>query len=125
MIPQTRDAWAALSGVAVTPAVVIGLVFYAVFSHPTLTLSSLASFTWWQISDLGTAAFGGASAVLLQSTEVFTAYSLVETLASSPLMVAGGVLTYSMVCALALRVLYTNLNPNRPVNGRYAHVSAS
>ena len=64
------------------------------------------------------------SAAAVQSAEVFGAYSLFETLAGAPVMVAGGVLAYSMVCALAMRVLYKNLNPNRP-DGRYAHVSAS
>jgi len=124
LVPQTREAWAALSGVAVTPAVVAGLVFYAVFSHPTLTLGSLVSFTWWQVTDLAVVGFAAFSAAAVQSAEVFGAYSLFETLAGAPVMVAGGVLAYSMVCALAMRVLYTNLIPNRP-DGRYAHVSAS
>jgi anti-sigma factor RsiW len=125
LVPQTREAWAALSGVAVTPAVITGLIFYAVFSHPTLTVGSLASFAWWQIIDLAAAGFAGFSIAAVQSAEVFGIYSLFESLAAAPMMVAGGVLAYSMVCALALRVLYRNLNPNRPVDGRYAHVSAS
>ena len=125
LVPQTREAWAALSGVAVTPAVITGLVFYAVFSHPTLTLGSLASFAWWQVTDLATAGFAAFSAAAVQSAAVFGIYPLLETLAAAPMMVAGGVLAYSMVCALALRVLYKNLNPNRPMDGRYAHVSAS
>ena len=74
LAPQTRQAWAALSGVAVTPAVSVGLVFYAVFSHPTLTIGSLASFVGWQISDLAAYVFGGVSTVALQSTEVFATY---------------------------------------------------
>lgn len=125
LVPQTREAWAALSGVAVTPAVITGLVFYAVFSHPTLTLGSLASFAWWQVTDLAAAGFAAFSGAAVQSAAVFGIYPLLETLAAAPLMVAIGVLAYSTVCALALRVLYKNLNPNRPVDGRYAHVTAS
>lgn len=125
LVPQTRQAWAALSGVAVTPAAIFGLLFYAVFSHPTLTLGSLASFAWWQVTDLASAFAARFAATALQSGEVFGLYSLVETLASAPLMVAGGVFAYSMVCGLALRVLYRNLLANRPLNGRYTHVTAS
>lgn len=123
LVPQTRRAWAALSGVAVTPAVTVGLVFYVVFSHPTLTLGSLASFAWWQMMDLTTAALSTLAAAAVQSSEAFGAYSLVELLASAPAMVAGGVVAYTMICALALRVLYKNLFTVRSTHGRRAHVS--
>ena len=125
LVPQTRQAWAALSGVAVTPVATVGLVFYTVFSHPTLTAGSLVSFAWWQVTDLAATAFGGFSATALRSAQLFGLDSLLETLASAPLMAAGGVLVYSMVCVLALRVLYRNLITKRPSYGRYAYVSAS
>lgn len=125
LVPQTREAWAALSGIAVTPAVIVGLVFYVVFSHPTLTLGSLTSFLWWQATEVAAAAFSGFSAAALQSAELFGVYSLFEAVASAPLMAAGGAMAYSLVSALALRVLYRNLIANRPLSGRYAHVSAS
>ena len=75
--------------------------------------------------DLAAGAFEGFSATALQGTQGFGMSSLFETLASAPLMVGGGVLAYSMVSALAMRVLYRNLITNRSVNGRYAYVSAS
>jgi anti-sigma factor RsiW len=125
LVPQTREAWAALSGIAVTPAVTVGLVFWVVFSHPTLTLGSLASFAWWQLSDVAGAAASALATAAVQSTEAFGAWSLVESLASAPAMVAGGVVAYTMICALALRVLYKNLIANRPTEGRYAHVSTA
>lgn len=124
-VPHTRQAWAALSGVAVTPAATVALVFYAVFSHPTLTLGSLASFAWWQVTDLAAWGWTALSSAALESTQLFGVYSLVETLSSAPLTVAGGVLVYSMASVLALRVLYRNLTDNRPLKGRYAHVTAS
>lgn len=125
LVPQTREAWAALSGAAVTPVVVVGLVAYAVFSHPTLTLGSLASFAWWQISDLLTGAGSGLTVTLVQMSEMFGIGSLIQTLAAAPLLVASGVVVYSLGSALALRVLYKNLFANRPRPGRYAHVSTA
>jgi anti-sigma factor RsiW len=125
LVPQSREAWAALSGVAVTPAVVAGLMVYAVFSHPTLTLGSLASFAWWQVADLGAIAMTAVSTMALQSVETLGVTSLFSMLASAPSVVAGGVLLYTMASALALRVLYKNLFANRPTNGRYAHASTT
>jgi anti-sigma factor RsiW len=125
LAPRTREAWAALSGVAVTPAVIAGLVAWAVFSHPTLTMGSLASFLFWQLADVSMVLFGGLTGAMAQSVDAFGARSLLEALAAAPLMVAGAVLTYSVLCVLALRVLYKNLFANRPVRDRYAHVSAT
>jgi anti-sigma factor RsiW len=70
LVPQTRRAWAAISGVAVTPAVTVGLVLYAVFSHPTLTPGALASFVWWQLSDLALAAWSVASTAVSESASL-------------------------------------------------------
>jgi len=125
LVPRTRRAWAALSGVAVTPAVTVGLVFYVVFSHPTLTPSALVSFAWWQVTDLAALGWNALAAVALESAQLFGIYSLVETLASAPFAVAGGLLVYSVGCAFALRVLYRNLISTRAVEGRYAHLTVS
>jgi anti-sigma factor RsiW len=122
MVPRTRRAWAALSGIAVTPAAIFGLLLWVVFSHPTLTPQALASFAMWQISDFVAAGWSS----LLANGPGFasgSAYdSIVQafsTLAQSPLVLAGGALLYSAVAALALRVLYKNLIAHR----RYARVS--
>lgn len=123
VVPQTRQAWAALSGVAVTPAVILGLMVWAVFSHPTLTLGSLASFAAWQVADLFTGLFSGTSALLLQSVDAFGIRTLFETVAGAPVVLAAIILTYTVLCVLAWRVLYRNLFANRSLLGRYAHVS--
>ena len=120
-MPQTREAWAALSGVAVTPAVIVGLVAWAVFSHPTLTLGSLASFMVWQAADLVTGVFAGAGSLLLQSADAFGVRFLFEILASAPLVAAGAALAYTVLCAFALRVPYRKLFANRSLYGRHAH----
>ena len=125
LVPQTRRAWAALSGIAVTPAVSVAVLLYAVFSHPTLTPRSLLAFLWWQVSDLAATAGGALAATTVQSGGLFGRYSLLETLASAPLALAGGIGAYLVFSALALRVLYKNLIARRSVDGPYAHASAS
>ena len=108
-----------------TPAVTAGLAFYAVFSHPTLTPGALLSFAWWQVTDLAAAGWTTLSASAVDGAGLFGVYSLFEALAAAPFLVASGVLAYTLVSALALRVLYKNLLANRPLDGRYAHASAS
>jgi hypothetical protein len=118
-IPRTRRAWAVLSGVAVTPAAIFGLVFWVVFSHPTLTPQALGSFALWQLSDLLSAGWNGLVTSGLEAASATGVGSLLDTLAQSPLVVAGGALAYSALAAVALRVLYKNLIAQR----RYARVS--
>lgn len=124
-VPQTRRAWAALSGIAVTPAVTFALVAYAVFSHPTLTPGALASFAWWQLADLAALGWTAVSGVALESTQVFGLGALWQTATAAPVVLGAGVLLYTVFSALALRVLYRNLITTRPVDTRYAQLSAS
>lgn len=124
LVPDPKQAVAALSGAAVTPMAVLGVVVWALWSHPTLTLGSLISFAWWQASDLAATAFGALSGFVAQNVEVAGLYPLLESAASAPAMVAVGALAYTTICALALRVLYKNLFANRP-SGRHFHVSTA
>ena len=116
LVPQTRQALAALSGVAVTPVVIVGLMAYTVFSHPALTVGSLLSFAWWQVSDLALGALSALSSAALQNADNVGVSSLFEMLAAAPFLVAGGVIVYTMASAFALRVLWKNL---------YAHASSA
>lgn len=125
LVPSSRRAWAALSGVAVTPAVTVGLVVWVVLSHPTITLGSLASFALWQLGDLASAFLTTVTASATRSAEIFGLYTILESTAATPAMVVLGVLGYTTVCAFALRVLYTNLFTSRPPRGRYAHASSA
>lgn len=124
LVPSSRRAWAALSGVAVTPAVTVGLVAWAVLSHPTITLGSLVSFALWQLGDLASAFLTTVAASATRSAEIFGIYTILESTAAAPAMAVLGVLGYAAVCAVALRILYTNLSTGRPSRGRYAHVSS-
>jgi anti-sigma factor RsiW len=119
LIPDARQALAALSGIAVTPVAIAGVLAYTVFSHPTLTFGSLVSFAWWQMTDVAAAVFSGVSAVLFPSG----AGTIAEVLAGAPMVVGASILLYTMMSALALRVLYKNLFANRPADGRYAYVT--
>jgi len=124
LLPRSRKAWAAIGGVALTPAVSFGLVLYVVFSHPTVTLSGLGSFATWQLSDLAVAAWGEAVGLGLQATRALGVDGLFAGLADAPLLAALGGLAYAVALVLALRTLYRNLGPS---GGRrqYAHVTTS
>ncbi len=122
-VPTGRQAWAALSGVAVTPVVTAGLVIWAVFSHPTLTPGALLSFTGWKIADAFTFGAGVASTALMESAGAFRLFTAVQSAAGSPTLVAVAFLAFSVGTIAALWVLYTNLVTTHPVDGRYAHAS--
>lgn len=119
MVPRTRRAWAALSGIAVTPAAIFALVLWVVFSHPTLTPQALASYALWQLSDLLAAGWNGLLVSGTQAASTVGVESLIDSLTQSPLLIAVAALAYSAVAAVALRVLYKNLITHR----RYARVS--
>ena len=123
LLPQTREAWAALAEVAVTPMATLGLLLYTVFSHPTLTPGALLSFVGWKVSALATSAFDAASAVLLESTGMFRVYSFMESLVAAPAALAGGFLVFSCLMAAATWVLYKNLIATPSVDGQYARIS--
>jgi anti-sigma factor RsiW len=125
LVPQTRQAWATVSGVALTPAVTAGLVLWSVFSHPTLTPAALASFVWWKASALAAVAWQALSARALQSASLFEVYSFFGSLAWSPAVVAGAFVALSAGTVAAIWVLYRNLFASHPVHGRVAHASLS
>ena len=125
LVPQRRKAWAAISGVAVAPAVTAGLVFSALASHPTLTPGSLASYAWWQFGDIVLAGWATLSAFAAEIAQASGTLSLFDALAAAPLVVAAGLLLYAAACAFALRVLYKHVYATNPLDGRYAQASVA
>ncbi len=125
LVPQTRQAWATVSGVALTPAITAGLVLWSVCSHPTLTPSALASFVWWKASALAAVAWQALSTRALASASLFEVYSFFGSLAWSPAVVAGTFLALSAGTVAAVWVLYRNLFASHPGDGRIAHASLS
>lgn len=113
LVPKTRRAWAALSGVALTPAVTAGLVLYAVFSHPALTPQALASFAIWKLADLYALASRALGAAALRGSQLLGMDVFADAVLGAPWVVAGAVLLYSILSVLALRVLYKNLASRR------------
>jgi len=122
-LPQTRDAWAAVAGVALTPAVTACVTLYTVFSHPTLTLGGLASFLWWQAGDLLARAGGAAVAGVAESVPAFQAFTLAQSLIHSPLAVFGGVLAFTALAAVSAWVLFKNLLTTPTVDRTHVHAS--
>jgi anti-sigma factor RsiW len=124
-VPKTRRAWAALAGASVTPAVTFGLVLYTVFSHPTLTPQALASFVFWQLTELTVTAWGGLVSGGLALVRLAGLDGLLQTVLDAPVMVAGGVAIYALASVLALRVLYKNLIARRSLGHRYASAASA
>lgn len=125
LVPQSRQAWAAISGVALTPAVTLGLVLWTLFTHPTLTPGALASFAWWKTSELAAVLWQALSSSALESTGVFEVYSLLGSVAQSPAALVGTFMVLSLGTVGAAWVLYRNLFVNHPVDGQVAHASLS
>lgn len=123
LVPSTRRAWAALSGVAVTPAVTMGLVVWTLVSHPTLTAGSLVSFAWWKLTDLAAVGWSSALALAGESVGSFGLSALAGTLLTEPTLVAGVGLAFAAGSLVSLWVLYKNLVATHTVDGRYAHAN--
>jgi anti-sigma factor RsiW len=123
LVPHTRQAWAAISGVAVTPMATLGLLVYTVFSHPTLTPGALLSFAGWKVAEFASLARDAAGSVLLESAGVFRIYTFLESLVAAPGVLASGLVLFSGLMAAATWVLYKNLIATPAVDGHYARVS--
>jgi anti-sigma factor RsiW len=125
LVPQTRQAWATVSGVAFTPAVTLGLVLWTVLSHPTLTPGAMASYAGWKVSEFVSFAWQAVASRLLESAGLFEVYSFVGSLPWSPPAVVGAFLALSLSSVAAAYVLYRNLITPHPMDGRVAHASHS
>lgn len=123
IVHGTRKGWAVASGVALAPAVALGTILYAVFSHPLLTPSSLTSFLWWKIGDLTRAVGSWVFDQVVESATAFHAVSAIDAVAGAPELAAGGGLLLAGLMLAATWILYRNLISAPPVDGSYANVS--
>jgi anti-sigma factor RsiW len=116
--PQRRRAWAAAAGIALAPTVTAALVAYVVFSHPLVTVGTLASFLWIK----GGAALGalasGLGTTVVQSAPLFGAWSTIGSLALSPTAAGASLLGFSALTLTSAWVLYRNVFT--PAYGRSA-----
>ena len=123
LLPRTQKAWAVISGVAVTPATVVALLGYAVFSNPAVTPGYLASFLWWKVSGAVSAVATVVGDTLFESAFTFQAYSALEALAAAPALAAMVAVSLAAATSLSGWVLYRNLIPTHTVNDQYATAS--
>ena len=123
LVPKTQKAWAVVSGIALTPATVVALLTYAVFSNPLVTPLGLASFVWWKISDGTTALWGLLTDGLVESGAAYYAYSMLDVLAGAPAVATMVAVSFAAATSLAGWVLYRNLITARTVDGDHARVS--
>jgi len=125
LIPQTRQAWAALSGVAVTPVATLGLLLWTLVAHPTLTPGALASFAWWKVAELARSGWQSLASAAVESTGLFEVYSFIGSLVASPALLVTAFAMLSVGTLSAVWILYRNLVATQPTDGRYAHASLS
>jgi anti-sigma factor RsiW len=122
-LPVTRKGWAVATSAAAVPPAIVAFLSFFVFSHPLVTPTTLASFLWWKISDVGAAFTSGVRGAVLESATLFKAYALFDAAAGSPLILGAGAFVFCFMVLAALWVLYRYLIATQSVNGRYAQVS--
>jgi anti-sigma factor RsiW len=123
LLPRTQKAWAVISGVAVTPATVVALLVYTVFSNSTVTPGYLASFLWWQISGAASAVAGLAADTLVESAIMFYAYSALEAMAGAPVLATMVAVSLAAATSVSGWVLYRNLIPSPTADDEYVTAS--
>ncbi len=122
-LPVTRKGWAVVTSAAAAPPAIVAFLSFFVFSRPLVTPSTLASFLWWKISDVGAAFASGVKGAVLESATLFRAYAVMDAAAGSPLILGAGAFVFCFMVLAALWVLYRYLIATQSVNGRYAQVS--
>lgn len=108
-LPQTRRGWAIAGGIASAPTISMAALLFLVFSHPLLTLGTFTTYLSWKASALVGSLFSALASAMVESVALFRAYSLLESLANSPLLVGAGGIAFSLTSAIALWILYRNL----------------
>jgi anti-sigma factor ChrR (cupin superfamily) len=124
LAPRTRRAWAALSGVAVTPVVTVALVVWAVFSSPAVTPGALLAFTGWKAAELAAAGWTAVSGWIVESAGGFLLWEALASLFGAPGTVAAAALAVAAGTLVSLWVLYRNLIATHAVDGRYARAQS-
>ncbi len=122
-VPSSPRGWAAALGAAVAPVATLALVVQTVFSHPLVTVGSLASFAWLKASTLAERALDAVGASGLESSNVFRAWEVLRGMLQSPTLAAAGAALLSGLIMAALWILYRNVFASHPEDRRYAQLS--
>jgi anti-sigma factor RsiW len=121
VLPRTRRGWAIAGGVASAPTITLVALLYLVFSRPLLTAGAFLAYASWKVSALLGSMVALLGDRLLGSATLFRLWEGMQALAVSPLLLGFGGVVFSLLCAVALRVLHRNLLV-APSNEGYAHV---
>ena len=119
-LPQTRRGWAIVGGIASAPTISMAALGYLLFSRPLFTVGNVTTYLSWKASALFSSVFSTVASATVDSVALFRAYSLLGTLAESPLLIGVGSLVFSLTSAAALWVLYRNLVATPSADRRYA-----
>jgi anti-sigma factor RsiW len=119
-LPQTRNGWAVAGGIASAPTITMAALVYLVFSHPLLSVGDFTTYVLWKGSALLSSLVSAVAGAAVDSVALFRAYTLLGSLARSPLLLGFGGLAFAGLSALALWVLYRNLVATPTVEKRYA-----
>lgn len=106
---RPRRAWAAAAGFAFTPAVTAALVAYAVFSHPLVTLDSLAAFAWLKGSALVSGVASSIAAGVVEGASLVGAWSAVDAFSPSPGTAGAALLAFCALTLTSVWVVYRNV----------------
>jgi anti-sigma factor RsiW len=101
LVPSSGQGWAAALGLAMGPAVVVAVVVQAIFAHPLVTPSNLASFLVLQLQELASGA-----AALLTRPAVAAVVDALSPLVQSPALLAALVTGLSGLTVAAAWTLY-------------------
>jgi hypothetical protein len=90
---------------------------YLVFSRPLMTLGNFGSYLLWKAGGLFDNVAALVTSFVSQSSALLRLFSILEPVASSPLLLGLGGLAFSLFSAGALWVLYKNLLVTQPEDG--------
>ncbi len=110
-VPKTSRAWGVLAAGGVTPALALGFIVYLIFSYTLLTPGTLATYSWWQMTDVLAWAGTGLTGLVIESGLVLEVYNFFRSVTDvmSTRVALGALGLYSVGIVFALPVIYKQL----------------
>lgn len=122
-VPSTRKGWATLTGIALTPTVVLITLVWAVAAHPLVTLDGARVFLGWKLSGIASTLWTGAVELAVESPFLFRGWELLVEVASPTTALASGLLLATAM-AVSLWTLYRNLIGSRHTDASHVRISS-
>jgi anti-sigma factor RsiW len=110
-VPQISRAWGVISVAGVISALALGFIVYLIFSDPLLTPGTLATYSWWQMTDALAWAITRLISLVMESGSVREVYNFSRGVADimSMRVALGALGLYSVGIVFALSVIYKQL----------------